>query len=754
MDLLSGDPYDRYLQAVADALQKINRESDQYLHMLTLQGRLAQVIAEIRQYGASESARVELARITTELDRVCIAGLGQSYRSMCGLNELPKFEKGRIYHNLPQPDYGRFIGRTNEINKIKKLLRPYPLSNYHIVTIDGVGGVGKSALALEVAHSYLRDVSRLPKEERFEAIIWTSAKQSILTSEGIVQRKQALRTLDDICATALVTLGQGDITQIQVERQVSLLNAILTKIRTLVVVDNLETIDDESVIEWLRELPAPTKAIVTTRYRLDVAYPIRLVGMSWTDASELISSECEKKGVELEDKLTRRLYDRTGGVPLALVWSIAQMGLGYGADTVLGRLGDPKGDIARYCFEGAVDNIKGTDAYRVLMALTCFTPDASRDAVGYVAGIEDRVSRDEALVLLEKLSLVNRASGRFSLLPLTKSFALHELATSGSFEEIAQERWLEFFCRFAVENGGEYWNWKNQEALWTEADNLVRVAEWTYLNERWSSFMQVIRVAIFVLASANRWAEALKWTRRGLEVAELTNDKRTFAWLSIYLGWLLGQQGEYEEAEEYLSLGLQYSDRARDLTAKSIALSVSAGLARRQKRFEEAESLLREARSIAKPYHLDEAMVQVEFESGKLYRDLGQREEAYSAFLAARGYLEEDPAKGFDISVYVAILGNLGYIALQRGSWDEAKDLCLKSLEIFENHGSKQFKAHLQLWIAMAEKGLGNLSSAAYYAEQAASWLIEHGTEDEIAFASKMISNSKKRYGSNAPRRD
>jgi len=213
VDLLSRDPYDRYLRTVADALQKVNRESDEYLHVLTLQGRLAQVISEIRQYGISESARVELARITTELDRICITCLGQSYRSMCGLDELSQFEEGRIYHNLPQPDYGKFIGRINEISKIKKLLRSYPLSNYHIVTIDGVGGIGKSALALEIAHSYLRDASMLPKEERFEAIIWTSAKQSILTYEGIVQRKQVLRTLDDICATALATLRQGDITQ-------------------------------------------------------------------------------------------------------------------------------------------------------------------------------------------------------------------------------------------------------------------------------------------------------------------------------------------------------------------------------------------------------------------------------------------------------------------------------------------------------------------------------------------------------------
>jgi hypothetical protein len=86
----------------------------------------------------------------------------------------------KVYHNLPQPDYGQFIGREEELAKVMRILRPYPHSQYPIVTIDGIGGIGKSALALEIAHRYLYDYGRLTPEERFDAIIWTSAKQTIL----------------------------------------------------------------------------------------------------------------------------------------------------------------------------------------------------------------------------------------------------------------------------------------------------------------------------------------------------------------------------------------------------------------------------------------------------------------------------------------------------------------------------------------------------------------------------------------------
>ena len=54
-----------------------------------------------------------------------------------------------VFHNLPQPDYGKFIGREQELAKVTRVLRPYPHSQHSVVTIDGIGGIGKSALALK-----------------------------------------------------------------------------------------------------------------------------------------------------------------------------------------------------------------------------------------------------------------------------------------------------------------------------------------------------------------------------------------------------------------------------------------------------------------------------------------------------------------------------------------------------------------------------------------------------------------------------
>ncbi|KAB8318617.1 ATP-binding protein [Tolypothrix campylonemoides VB511288] len=352
----------------------------------------------------------------------------------------------KVRHNLPQPDYGQFIGREAELAKVTRQMRPYPHCQHSLVTIDGIGGIGKSALALEVAHRFLHGFDSLVPEERFAAIIWTSAKRNTLKPDkGIVERRQVLRTLEDICQIIALTLGIEDQLRSQTENKLEFVCRALTQQTTLLIVDNLETVDDEAMIEFLQELPAPTKAIVTTRHRIDVAYPVRLQGMPWEDAKVLIEQECQKKEVTLNDEHKHKLFDRTGGVPLAIVWSVAQMGFGYPVDTVLARLGSPKSDIARFCFEETVAQIRGNDAYKLLLALALCISDASREELGFVAGFgEDEMSRDDGLVQLEKLSLVNKQGDKFSMLPLTKEYAKLELEAA-DFTTEAVHRLIDYY---------------------------------------------------------------------------------------------------------------------------------------------------------------------------------------------------------------------------------------------------------------------------------------------------------------------
>jgi LuxR family glucitol operon transcriptional activator len=110
------------------------------------------------------------------------------------------------------------------------------------------------------------------------------------------------------------------------------------------------------------------------------------------------------------------LWKRTGGLPLAIVWSIGLVDMGETVKTVLRRLGQGQSDIARFCFDGSVARIRGANPYKLLLALAIFESEASHQAIGYVAGLDDdEFARDEGLGDLVRLSLINRDDQRFSI---------------------------------------------------------------------------------------------------------------------------------------------------------------------------------------------------------------------------------------------------------------------------------------------------------------------------------------------------
>lgn len=409
----------------------------------------------------------------------------------------------KIFHNLPRPDYSVFIGRETE--KAKVIERLSPKKQGGVITIDGIGGVGKSALALEVAYYFLDNAQSLPENERFEAIIWTSAKQTVLTADGIRTRPQVLRNLEDIYTAISITLDRENILRARPEEQTGLVMDALAERRTLLIVDNLETVDDENLLEFLRELPLTAKAIVTTRHRIDVAYPVRLAGMPEADALALIENESEQKEVTLTPEEAKKLFQRTGGLPLAIVWSIGLMGLGHPVEAVLARLGAAKSDIIKFSFQSSVETIRDQDAFKVLVALSLFAKDATREALGYVAGFgEDEMSRDDALVTLERLSLVNKSGNRFSLLPLAKIFASAELDKNSALKKELTERWITFFVSTFKTEGVPYGRYYDFDV---EVPNILGFLEWCATNSQIEPFITLILQSRGLFWSRGYWSE-------------------------------------------------------------------------------------------------------------------------------------------------------------------------------------------------------------------------------------------------------
>jgi tetratricopeptide (TPR) repeat protein len=661
-------------------------------------------------------------------------------------SEVPaeKKQKGTL-HNLPQPDYEDFVGREAEIRKVMEQL--HPDSRPWIVTIDGIGGIGKSALALEIAHRYV-DPKKVSAAERFDGIVWVSAKETMLTAEGISTRPQVLRHLSDIYTAIAVTLKQEKITMAHSDvEQDSLVRDALTQQRVLIVLDNLETVDDEKVNTFIRELPKPTKAIVTTRHRIDVSFPIRLSGMPWEDTCKIIEQECNKKNVDLTTGEAMQLFQKTGGVPLAVVWSIALMGIGYPVKTVLDKLGDAEDKFAEFCFKESLESIRSGPAYKILLTIALFATDAGREALGIIPNLTAR-ERDEGLVQLEVLSLADKQADRFKLLPLTTTYVLSELKKHPDVSEDLYRRWIDYLKSLCAGVDSEYyWRYRSY-AFYQEGETILDAIQWCREHGPAEDAIFLTFASYDYLEVVGRWNEIILLVDDVMGLAETLQDDNAIARLNAIKGWIYMQQGALDKAEESFAISLENYRSMNSKEGETIVLQHFSAVYRKRKEFDAARKYTDQAREIANGLEMGDLLALVNTEAGKLARDTEDWNSAKRIFSQIADYFEERVEQTpRDEPLARSTWGHLAVIAQAQGDYQEAKELCLKSLEFFEAWGTKGYMATLKLRLAIAEDSLGDKRNAMIHAGEAADWFDRLGMKPDYLEARKLLDRLNHKRG-------
>lgn len=243
--------------------------------------------------------------------------------------------------NLPPAEYdpdGGFIGRKEDLIKVERLL----LGEIHrVVTISGAGGVGKSALAHQVCSNLLkRDIVA------FDAIVWVSAKEEKLTVAGIEPIEPSVRNFESVLDNILETFGWIDDVKASIEKKVNSVDVILKAgdRGILLVVDNLETIRDERILEFIKDFPPPNKILITSRMGLgevERRYPLK--EMATKEAIVLLRTVAREKGVEdlarLPDATLQGFVERMSRYPLAIKWVVGQVAVGKDISLAMGNLG-------------------------------------------------------------------------------------------------------------------------------------------------------------------------------------------------------------------------------------------------------------------------------------------------------------------------------------------------------------------------------------------------------------------------------
>ncbi|MGI5150729.1 AAA family ATPase [Plantactinospora sp. CA-294935] len=487
---------------------------------------------------------------------IVIAALGLIYLALFGQKSVADWNRSRRsrratarsnravhsdprpLENLPAPDFTNFVGRTEEQAKIHQLLRPYPQSQHSIVSIDGIGGSGKSALALVVARHYVDTFRSLLPEERFGAVIWTSAKEELLAAEGPRPRPSRHRTLSDILDTIGITLGREDITRSSDDHKLEAAKSALKKQRTLIIVDNLETIDDETVYSFLRELPAPTKAIVTTRYKIDVAVAIALDILSEEDAATLLEQQFSEHTEKLSQYDEARILRRSGRLPLAIVWSAAQIRLGMPADEVLDDNGsqDP---LAEFSFAGLWATLQSQpNAAKTIRAIATLPLPSTTEMLANCTQISVDESR-EALFHLSRLALVQRKEDAWTVHPLVKRYTLDRV---GEDSEPLLERAADYVIRKLERSIGDERVKAIAVAEYARIDadrpNIVFLIEWCYSRGDMQRTKDIVAGLGYYLHARGLWSDAVRAWELGSLAAEQSDDSTLQSRFLTYLGYM------------------------------------------------------------------------------------------------------------------------------------------------------------------------------------------------------------------------
>ncbi|HGY7857506.1 TPA: NB-ARC domain-containing protein, partial [Escherichia coli] len=243
--------------------------------------------------------------------------------------EIKNYDEEKQNHNLPLPDFDEtgLIGRQSHVQKVKQLC----YGAFPVISIVGEGGVGKTALALKVAYEILED-----EDNPFDAIVWVSSKTTQITVNEIKEIKDAISDSIGVIQEISNQIIGTSVKQSNFEEIIE----YLTTFKIALFIDNLETILDDNIREFVGALPQGSKIIITSRIGLGAfEYPVRLQGIDESYASQLMRILAKIRGVDslekIEEKIMRSYVNRMSRNPSYIKWFVSSVQTGLSPEAVL-----------------------------------------------------------------------------------------------------------------------------------------------------------------------------------------------------------------------------------------------------------------------------------------------------------------------------------------------------------------------------------------------------------------------------------
>jgi tetratricopeptide (TPR) repeat protein len=441
------------------------------------------------------------------------------------------------YTQVTSPLYGVpsnpvFVGRSADLCRVAEALH-----GQHPVVVWGPGGIGKSALAIEVAH---RQGWRFPA-----GVLWLDGRAAP-PFDTLLNRIGAFCGLEGIEGIA------PDRKETAVRQALSGLDG-----RCLLVWDNAETVwDNRAVRQFIRRrLPPNCQALLTTRVNPEQPmWPtVELTPLADPAMIDLFYRLAVPAGVKVGAQADLdaipHVVDWLQGHPLALTLVVPLMA---------------KRGIRRVWRELQQRPLQGIEAafalsyrrldelqQRLFARLSVFTIPFGWEAAP--ALLPDGTGLDQALDVLVQRALVTFDGARYHYHTLLRQYAYAELEKQGNPRPVHRLAAEYLQAKRTSDEGG------------TPEEALEEVDQWAQAED-WEQFARRASALVGSLDRIGYWAEIQERLERALAaVREHRDDPRQEAALLNDLGAIASKRAEWDRAIEMFKLCLETKERVGDV---------------------------------------------------------------------------------------------------------------------------------------------------------------------------------------------
>jgi tetratricopeptide (TPR) repeat protein len=614
---------------------------------------------------------------------------------------------------------GSFVGRTSELAAAQAALRRADTGGCAVVAVYGPGGVGKSALASEIAHSV---AEAFPDGQLYADLQAGAGVGSGSDRPGAGTLAVLSRFLRGLGADSTAVPSDPD-------EAAALFRSLTAGRRLFVVLDNAGTVAQVRPL-----LPAGTDcaALVTSRTpltTLDDAVHIGLDVLSPDDAATVLTQLDASGRCAAEPELTLRLAELCGYLPLALRITAARV-LSRPAWPVsafverledrrrrLDELGHADLDV-RACFDityrtlADSDDLAGQQAVRAFRFLGLLDgPDISTPIAARLLDLPEREAADALDRLADAQFLQSPAPDRFQMHDLVRDYAremAHEHETPDARRAALDRAWACWTAtasrasqlirsgprNAALDTTGALPLADRAEALaWTEQEyaNLLAIVYQAAARDDESSRTTMLVVTALgpFLDIRTLRLDARHCLEQALAVARKLGDERAEADHAERMAYGLTSQSKLDEAEEWYERSLAICRRIGYRHGEGVALNNYGSLLSQRAQYDRAISMLTEVLDIKGELGDRHGERIALFNLGTCLTFVGRHDEAISTLeRSLANARERDDAVGQAVT-----LNNLAYALLLKGSPDESARAATRALAINREIGNARSEA-------------------------------------------------------------